>query len=103
MFVLRYLGGECCNAIAGLGDLGNELIDRDADNFSIASNDDGKPLAPVTLDDIEERLIESALGEQMHRDAGSERKFVVHTVRLNSPTIFSKSFFATTVSVFASP
>jgi hypothetical protein len=88
MPVPGYLRIEFRDAFAGCGYFGAEFLDWQARHAAFASDDDPESFAAVALDDIQERLVQTAFSQQVHRHSGREREFVFHSLRLKSATIF---------------
>lgn len=103
MFQRGDFGVEFRNAMAGGGDIRIELIGGDEIRLSVAGRDDGTPVATVLLDDFDERAVQTAFGEQVHRHSTGWRKVVLHDFRLNSATSDSNSALLKTTKFFASP
>jgi hypothetical protein len=69
---------EFPDATACGSDIGIELICGDERGLSVAGRDDGTPVATVLLDDFDERAVQTAFGEQVHRHSTGWRKIVLH-------------------------
>ena len=88
MAMFSNLSVEFRDALSRCGDFGAELFDVQAHDVAFATDDDSKTLAAMALDDIEERLVQAAFSQQVHRHSGREWKFVFHAFRLKSPATF---------------
>lgn len=88
---------EFRDALAGCGDFGAQFLDWQARHAAFSSDDDSETFAAMALDDIQERLVETAFSQQVHRHSGREREFVFHGLRLKSVTTFWKAASAATV------
>lgn len=88
---------EFRDALAGCGNFGAEFFNWQACHAAFAADDDAEPFAAMAFDDIEERLVQTAFSQQVHRHSGREREFVFHSFRLKSATIFWKAASAANV------
>ena len=88
MAVFGDLRVEFGDAMARGVDFGAEFFDGQSHHAAFASDDDAQPFAAMALDDIEERFVQSAFGQQMHRHSGREWEFVFHSFSLKSLTAF---------------
>ena len=88
MTVLGNLHVEFGDATARCGDFGSKLFDGQPHHAAFATDDDTKTLAAMPLDDIEERFVQSAFSQQVHRHSGREWEFVFHSFSLKSLTAF---------------
>ena len=79
---------EFLDALAGCRDFRTEFFDWQTRHAAFASDDHAESFAAMALHHIKERLVQTAFSQQVHRHSGRERKFVFHSFRLKSATIF---------------